>query len=120
MQFGEGDILAEEKNGASLMAIECKYIDNIATGKTAKVRRTKHRKKVVEQALLHASYVKIRNPHRLVKALTLTNEAGLTVIASDVCLLDAKRRVLDFMSSVWHGFIPCCAVPELKRLFGDF
>ena len=120
MQFGEGDILAEDENGDSPMAIECKYIDKIATGKTAKVKRTKHRKKVVEQALLHASYVKIRNSNRRVQALTLTNENGLTVVDCDVRLSDAKRRVLEFINSVWHGLIPTCAIPELKCLFGNF
>ena len=119
MQFGEGDILAEDENGDSLMAIECKYINKIATGKTAKVKRTKHRKKVVEQALLHASYVKIRNSNRRVQALTLTNENGLTVVDSDVRLSDAKRCVLEFINSVWYGLIPICAIPELKCLFNN-
>ena len=115
MQFGEGDMLADD--GDSLVAIECKWIDLTSSGKTAKVRRTKHRKKVAEQALLHASYVKIRTPHRRVQAMTLTNEYGLKVIADDVSLPYAKRCVLDFLKTVWHGYIPQCAMPELTRLF---
>lgn len=116
MQFGEGDMLADD--GDSLVALECKWIDRTSSGKTAKVRRTKHRKKVAEQALLHASYVKIRNPDRRVQAFTLTNEYGLKVLADDVSLPDAKRCVLNFMNKVWHGYIPQCAMPEFTRLFG--
>jgi hypothetical protein len=116
MQFGEGDMLAKDADD-SLVAIECKWIDNTSTGKTAKVRRTKHRKKVVEQALRHASYVKIGNHDRRVRAATLTNEDGLTLVSGDVSLSDAKRCVLDFLGTVWHGYIPQCAVPQLQRLF---
>ena len=89
MQFGEGDMLTDD--GDSLVAIECKWIDLTSTGKTAKVRRTKHRKKVAEQALLHASYVKIRDPDRRIRASTLTNEDGLRVLADDVSISDARR-----------------------------
>ena len=117
-QFGEGDLLADD--GDSLVAIECKWIDRALTGKTAQARRTKHRKKVAVQALLHASYVKIRNPDRRVQAFTLTNEDGIKLLAGDVSLADAKRRVLDFMNTVWNGYVPRCAVPELRRLLGAF
>ena len=114
MQFGEGDLLVDE--GECLSAIEFKYIDQYATGKTARSRRTQHRKRVCEQARLHAAYAKLRHPDRRVQAIAVTNE-GATMVHRDVCTSAAAQRVWTFIQTVDHGMVPSVASNALKELF---
>lgn len=57
-QFGKGDILTVTPEAVNIY--ELKYIDRVASGKTAKVKRTKQRKKVREQALAYTAFARLR------------------------------------------------------------
>ena len=63
-QYGTGDILA--RKGKNILAIECKYINS--------TNRTKKRKKVKDQALLYASFAKLKHLSHCVKGYWCTNE----------------------------------------------
>lgn len=78
--FGQGDILA--RKGDSILAIECKFINS--------KNRTKKRKKVKDQALIYASFAKLKNPSSRVKGCWVTNEGrGFT----DILSLEKASRV---------------------------
>ena len=89
-QFGEGDLLLQK--GDRLYAVECKYIDKLDTGRTARVRRTQKRQKVSEQAIFHASHAKLLHPDMVVIAMTVTNE-GVNVVRDDISLEEATLQV---------------------------
>ena len=116
MQFGEGDLLLDR--GDKLTAVECKHLGQ-NTGKTARVRRTKKRAHVREQALLHAAFVKVRNPHRHVEAVAVTNE-GEELVHSNMSTQEALRRVMDRLQHVDYGFLPTKATSAMRELFGHF
>jgi Holliday junction resolvase-like predicted endonuclease len=113
-QFGEGDLLVEERD--RLVAMEFKHIDRADSGSTARARRTHKRKKVREQALLHAAYAKLRHPHKRVVAHAVTNEGSETV-HSDISVEEARMRVVAFLRTVDHGFLPAKAEAALEELF---
>lgn len=63
-QYGIADIIA--KRGNTIIAVECKYIN--------RTNPTKKRKKVKNQAMMYASWMKCRNPNKHVGAAIHTNE----------------------------------------------
>jgi len=63
-QYGKGDLLAIKGN--LVYAVECKIIN--------KTNATKKRKKVRDQALLYASFAKLRYPSCRVKGVWATNQ----------------------------------------------
>lgn len=112
MQFGEGDVLCD-LNGR-LVAIECKFMGRLR-GKTARTRRNKQRKKIIEQTMLHASFVKLRHPTRRVRGAAITNEEA-TIVCDDISIEDASRHVLARLNSVDAGSVPCVSVAALSCL----
>ena len=59
-QLGVGDLCVEYKD--CIWVIEVKHINLIDSGKTARVKRTRNRRKVREQAVNYASWVRLRAP----------------------------------------------------------
>jgi Holliday junction resolvase-like predicted endonuclease len=79
-QAGKGDLVMTDGLG-HYAVIEVKHIDTSATGRTAQTRRNNKRKQVKQQAQQYAGEYKKRQPNaRSVKAMTYTNENGLTVL----------------------------------------
>lgn len=96
MQFGEGDLLLQHTETKNIITIECKFLDFNKTGKTAKTQRTKHRKKIKEQSIKHASYVKIQNPKKKVKAIAFTNES-IIIVENSISLEKSIKTILHFV-----------------------
>lgn len=94
MQFGEGDLLID--NGVKLLACEFKYIDNNATGKTARTRRNWKRKRVIHQTMIHAAYTKLWNKDRCVDGIAITNE-GQHIVVSNISTLHSSQILLPFV-----------------------
>lgn len=113
MQFGEGDLLC--RIGGMFVAIECKFMGSVR-GKTARTRRNKHRKKLAEQAFLHAAFVKLRNPSDKVRAATVTDEDA-HIVCDNITLDHAIRLVMERVKYVDSGYIPQCSVGALHNLF---
>jgi Holliday junction resolvase len=63
-QWGVADVIA--KSGNTIICVECKYIN--------RTNPTKKRKKVKDQAIYYASWMKCRNPNKIVGAAIHTNE----------------------------------------------
>lgn len=81
-QFGCGDLIFQFPCGTHVV-VEIKWINLNRTGRTTRVKRTKHRKKVVEQARAYASQWRREHPATRVVAATFTNETG--VVFLDAC-----------------------------------
>ena len=113
MQFGEGDMLCDV-NGM-LVAIECKFMGKVH-GKTARTRRNKHRKKVIEQTILHASFVKLRHPSRRVRGAAVTDEKAV-IVCDNISIEEAGRNVLQRINRVDSGLVPCVSLGALSQLF---
>jgi hypothetical protein len=75
-QFGKGDLVFKRPAFEEYLVIETKYI-RTDSGKTARGKRTRNRKKVVEQALRYGAIFKQHNPGALVEIATFTNDVGL-------------------------------------------
>ena len=76
-QFGVGDFLLEKVGEYTLVVVEVKYIDLASTGHTARVSRTKHRKKVKEQAWRYARHARDKYPGYATAVCVYTNEIGM-------------------------------------------
>jgi len=84
-QFGKGDILAIKDR--CLLAVECKIIN--------RTNPTQKRKKVKDQALLYASYAKIRHPDKRVRGCWITNEKK--EYTSDILYDDAIYTIATYL-----------------------
>jgi hypothetical protein len=73
---GVGDFLLKKVGEKRLVVVEVKYIDLARTGPTASTRRTKHRKKVKEQAWRYACHARAKYPGYAITYGTFTNEFG--------------------------------------------
>ena len=91
-QYGKTDIIAFKDQ--TIYAIECKYIN--------RTNATKKRKKVKDQALIYASILKWKKPHKIVKAYVFTNE-GLQFLQI-MTKVEAKRRALEYFVHVGLRF----------------
>lgn len=77
IEGGVGDILLRAKDGSKKLAVvEVKYIDVHSSGRTARARRTRNRKKVEEQAWRYGHAVKRKYPAFSVMVCAYTNERG--------------------------------------------
>ena len=63
-QWGVADVIA--KRGDTILCVECKYIN--------RTNPTQKRKKVKDQAMMYASWMKCRNHYKCVFAAIHTNE----------------------------------------------
>ena len=79
-QDGVGDILLKRKHKNKYVVIEVKFLDMYSTGKTARVRRNRHRKKVKEQAWKYGSLVHSKHTNSSVLVCIYTNEIGGNVL----------------------------------------
>lgn len=109
-QFGVGDVRATLEH--VVYVIEVKYIDPQGTGKTARARRTRHRRYVRAQAIKYASWAKLKDGsnNRRVVACVFTNEGGLEVVRKamtyDESFDQAIRSVVELnQSHVWDELI---------------
>jgi hypothetical protein len=95
-QFGTGDILAIKDH--CLLAVECKMIN--------RTNPTQKRKKVKDQALLYASYAKIRHPDKRVRGCWITNEKK--EYTCDILYDDAIQTVAAYVDKkgLLRGFNP--------------
>lgn len=75
---GRGDLVFTDGQG-NFAVVEAKFIDNDRTGRTARVKRTKSRGQVREQALTYAAALRgiLGEGAVSVRAFSLTNESGL-------------------------------------------
>jgi len=74
-----GDFLLKKRHGGRKEAgcvVEVKYINLARTGPTARTSRTKHRKKVKEQAWRYACHARAKYPGYAITYDTFTNEFG--------------------------------------------
>lgn len=85
-QFGKGDIFATNKN--CILTVECKHIN--------RTNRTKKRKKVRDQAVLYASFAKIKNPSKRVRGCWSTNETK--EYTSDIMYDDAMETIAEYLN----------------------
>lgn len=88
-QFGKGDIFAAKKN--CILAVECKHIN--------RTNRTKKRKKVRDQAVLYASFAKIKNPSKRVRGCWSTNETK--EYTSDIMYDDAMETIAEYLNKTY-------------------
>ena len=95
-QYGKGDLLFKKKH--TILVVEVKYIDfgsKDRNSKTVRTKRTKHRKKVKEQAILYCIALRIFH-HKLNKAkfypVVYTNEFGFQFF-DEMTLEKAKKEV---------------------------
>ena len=91
-QYGRTDIIAFKEQ--TIYAIECKYIN--------RTNATRKRKKVKDQALIYASILKWKKPHKIVKAYIFTNE-GLQFLQI-MTKSEANRRALEYFAHVGLRF----------------
>lgn len=109
-QLGVGDIRIVTHD--RIIVVETKHIDLSNTGKTAKTKRTKHRKKVREQCLTYVAWNRINrcSQGKRVIGMIATNETGLELIVDDMSFDSARARVIETLettgqSHVWGGMI---------------
>lgn len=115
MQFGEGDVLCEFDD--VIFAIECKFMGQ-RKGKTARTRRNKHRKKILEQVLLHAAFAKLRFPDRSVRGAIITDEES-QLVCNNMGIEVASRIVMARLLDVDSGLVPACSVASMLHLFSS-
>ena len=73
-EAGRGDAVLTDGHGR-FAVLEFKYIDNTTSGATARTRRTKKRKEVLEQVKTYAAFFHRAHPSaRAVAAYAVTNE----------------------------------------------
>lgn len=111
MQLGEGDLLVASRGRVT--AVEFKHIDVAATGKTARVRRTQHRKKVREQAMTYACWAKLRHPNDRVDGVAVTNEERVTVV-QDVSRRQALAHLAERLAGVYDGGFTASLVARMQ------
>jgi hypothetical protein len=92
-EFGKGDILATRKH--CILAVECKHINH--TNRTSTCRAVC--KKVRDQAILYASFAKIKNPSKRVRGCWSTNETK--EYTSDIMYDDAMETIAEYLKKTY-------------------
>lgn len=112
MQLGEGDLLVASRGRVT--AYEFKHVDVGATGKTARARRTQHRKKVRDQAMTYACWAKLRHAGAPVDGVAVTNEERVLVV-QDVSRRAALAHLVGRLASVHDGGFTYSVVAAMER-----
>lgn len=108
-QLGTGDIRLITDD--VVVVLETKFIDVSCTGKTASVRRTKHRSKVRKQCVIYCAWSVLHYPEKRVVGYVATNEDYRPNRVIDGMTRDeAKCIVIDLLQNtmqnhVWGGLI---------------
>ena len=94
-EFGKGDIFATKKH--CILAVECKHINH--------TNKTKKRKKVRDQAILYASFAKIKNPSKRVRGCWSTNETK--EYTSDIMYDGAMETIAKYLKKTYLIYKLC-------------
>ena len=113
-QLGKGDI--KLVTNTHVIIVECKYIDTSTHGKTASVRRTKHRKKVREQCVMYAAWARLQHPSKHIVGYVATNEGGLECIVNDITRSDAARHVVPLVENLQQPHIFTGLITGLRQI----
>jgi hypothetical protein len=105
-QLGTGDVRLCTED--CVVVLETKYLDFQKTGRTAKVRRTQHRKKVIDQCTTYCAWAKLQHGNKSVLGYVATNEHIAPVqVVSSMSRAQAVRHVVTVLqncnqSHVWQ------------------
>eukprot|EP01083_Nonionella_stella_P019127 53165_1 len=78
-QYGRGDLVFKHPDSEVFLVVETKYI-TMNAGRTSRIRRTRGRRTVVDQALRYGEIFKRQHPRAAVDVATCTNECGLHIL----------------------------------------
>lgn len=93
--YGVGDLVFKRPGFEDYLVVETKYMTT-RTGRTAKTRRTRGRKKVKEQAAFYGRKWKRQHPEAKVSYAWYTNDSGLSKIVQVPSL--SREEVFDYLS----------------------
>lgn len=92
-EFGKGDIMATKKH--CILTVECKHINRANATSTCRAAC----KKVRDQAILYASFAKIKNPSKRVRGCWSTNETK--EYTSDIMYDDAMETIAEYLKKTY-------------------
>ena len=91
-QMGKGDLMFFRRDGERIaLVVECKHMV-LDSGKTARTKRTKARKKVKEQCRYYAACVKLMHRDFRVIGAVCTNESDIEVTCRFRDVRDAQKH----------------------------
>jgi hypothetical protein len=109
-QLGRGDVRLVA--GDTVVVLETKFLYFAASGRTARVRRTQHRKKLVEQCVVYCAWTRLQTAFagKRVVGFVATNERGdgaLRMVVASMSLAEAVRHVLEKAGQphVWNRVV---------------
>lgn len=108
-QLGIGDVRLVLTD--RVIVLETKYLDLCTSGKTARAKRTKHRKLVIEQCRTYCAWAKLQHDSKSVLGYVATNEHVTPCqVVSDMSRTEAIEHVVKALRNckqphVWEGVV---------------
>ena len=120
-QLGTGDVRLVTPD--RVVILETKYLDLLSSGKSASNKRTRHRKKVMDQCATYCAWSKLQHSSKIVIGFIATNDHPHPVqVVHSMSQKEATDRVIEVLENcnqphVWKDAIRALrGSPRLSRL----